>query len=238
MLDFFKGGEGFDAFSELEAIKKNMLRLASEIFVSKYNRDRKKFISDLDVTSSELDDIVNLRWGAFTLDYIVCVVDKLCNDEENRLYFNETFEFNLDTKEKSVLKAFKGHLADLITSLAPDSPDQKKVLYGAIKNKQLSVITLDFLVLEYLKLSNPQAESLLSIKKRQTADHINLIWKSLSLNRANFASLAGIGLSDASLIKGMKLKRFSLDRLTNILDRLQNKRSKARRLELVSVSKN
>ena len=234
IADFFRGGSSSPIITELEQVKLQLLENLTLWMTEIYSRDRKAISRDLNLETWVIDDILNRRWGAFSADYILSIYQSLCGVSGAEVK-NSIFSF-VDTPgrystiyEKGVLVVAKTIVSDSILEMVSkngyDQVTKASNLSGEIIEKVLvprkfSTITLEFLILERLKLDNyfkPKV-SLLDRMKFQTVDEIKREFEQSGLSGAKFCEKIGLNQSTFSLIKTGKISRLTLDKLVSVLD--------------------
>ena len=230
--NFFKGGSGFKPKNALEKTKFFFCSIIYEVFESYYESDRAKFMKALSVDTSTLDDLLNLRYGAFTSDFIISKIDQLITiDKALKKHLKKKIPEIGKESLVTQLKLLKGieilKTANEIDDESLSSTNITKTVLNGLKKRKVGAITLDFLISEFeslnklTKLEIPYQESLKDKIKKSLCSKINIFVRLNKISNIEVSKISGLHKTTISKIKQCKVDRISIDKIIEVISALK-----------------
>ena len=235
--DFFRGGGGFPTKTELEALKMSLCKNIKAIYKEHY-KSRKELCQDSGSESWVIDDILALRYGTFSSDFLISFLQTLV--DKNSDIKDSVTEFELVSNPDELLISYKRNTAKKILKLIADldhknSDKIKKECdfeaIEAIATLKGNIITLDSLILTLLKIStlndqikNPVKISMSQKIKNDVMDKISSFVYVHNISNSEIVSKTGYNKSLVSRVISKKIENVSIEKLCEFFEKISNRK--------------
>ena len=157
MVDYFKGGEDFNTLSELERIKRDLIDILLIVLDKDFKRDKAKFIKKSRISSPGLDDLTNRKWGGFLAEELLEIMNRLYSRKSVKSRINKLLPIKIINSD--VLMSAKIHVINkmalhlgILNKRGLYLAEAQSELYQKIKDRNVKDITMDHILLEYIKV--------------------------------------------------------------------------------------